>query len=462
MKIFDPFNKHIDDIDALDLAVLKTIQEGWYIEYKQEIPKSESIAKSVSAMANSYGGWVFYGIQEESKENSVAGAFLGLDIESIDSTLQKVRQAVAAAISPDCHYEIKVVHGPCEEIGLTESKCIICIAVPQSIEAPHVHSKGVIYRRVADGSEPVPETDRHMIEKMFQRSSKTIDSFTKWIERDPELSEEESDAPYLRLLIAPNLWQTPRKNFKPDIKNINIALNKIEGRGYGIPFDTIYSSATGVIARQCANNDPMRATLTWHFHSDMSSEILAPLQWAKGDAVHLLESFEKANNILPFLESLASRKIKKATVINLNILYSLIRGIIEAQREIFREAGWPNTFHIKTKLLNIWRTIPFIDCDFYTEHVEKYGIPVALTGDVISPPGSHPDTFNFIDKAEEGSSEEVEIMIQTMRCFVPIAEAFGIPMRHLLVEDLEANSGEEDYSSILLQLWNIGAKPVKT
>ncbi|URM26103.1 ATP-binding protein [Pseudomonas frederiksbergensis] len=461
MFSFSPFNKNFSDLDALDLASLKTVTEGWYIEYKQEVPKSESIAKSIAAMANSYGGWIFYGVKEESKENSVAGEFIGIDAELADASLQKIRQAVASAVNPDCHYEAKAIVGPCGEIGLDESKCVICIAVPQSIEAPHVHSKGVIYRRIADGSEPVAETDRHMIEKMFQRSTKTVESFKEWIDRDPEFSKGESETPYLRLMIAPNIWKVPRNDFSLNIDTIKSALNKTEGRVSSIPFDTIYSSATGIIARQCSTRDPTDASLTWQFYKDLSSEVLIPLHWTKGDTAYLLAELCKYEQGYNFVQLLESSKVESTTIVNLSILFNLLMGLVEAQREIFSQAGWPQTFYIKAKLLNVWRTIPFVDCEFYVNHLKGHGIPVSLTGDVISPPGFHPDTFFFVDDKEESPSDSLRIMLQTIWCFIPIAEAFGIPMIYLLQEQKKPSDIEREQESIWTQLSETGIRAAK-
>ncbi|MBP5064994.1 ATP-binding protein [Pseudomonas chlororaphis] len=461
MFSFSPFNKSFSDLDAPDLASLKTVTEGWYVEYKQEVPKSESIAKSIAAMANSYGGWIFYGVKEESKENSVAGEFIGIDKSLADASLQKIRQAVTSAINPDCHYEAKAIFGPCSEISLDGAKCIICIAVPQSIEAPHVHSRGVIYRRIADGSEPVAETDRHMIEKMFQRSTKTVESFKKWIKRDPEFSKGESEIPYLRLMISPNIWKMPRNEFGLNIDTIKNALNKTEGRVSSIPFDTFYTSATGIIARQCSTRDPTNAGLTWQFYRDLSSEVLIPLHWTKGSTTYLLAELYKYEQGQNFVQLLESSKIENTTVVNLSILYNLLMGLVEAQREIFSQVGWPQTFYIKAKLLNVWRIIPFIDCEFYVDYLKRHGIPVSLTSDVISPPGFHPDTFFFVDNKEEASSDSFRMMLQTIWCFIPIAEAFGIPVTYLLQEQKKPSDIEREKPSILTQLSDTGIRAAK-
>ena len=455
--MFDPFNKSPDDLNANDLLALKNVREGWYIEYKQEVPKSDSIAKSISAMANSYGGWVFYGIKEESKENSVAGEFPGVSISEADSSLQKIRQAVANALSPSCHFETFLLKGPCEEIGLTENKCIICVAIPQSIEAPHIHSKGVIYRRVADGSEPVAETDRYMIEKMFQRNEFLIKKFKDWIDDDFDLSDVESDAPFLRLLIAPNIWRAPRSQFKINIDTIMKTLNSHDGRRTGIPFDTIYSSTTGVIARQCTNNDPTSANLTWQFYEDLRSEVLIPLAWCRGDTNYIYNGLRKSKHVREFTDLLDATASKTITVVNLSMLHNLLAGIVESLRAILKEAQWPQSFYIKAKITNISRTIPFFDSNFFIEHLRKNGIPVSLTKSSIAPSGKHPESFDFIDSNTDTEDEHVQAMIQATRCFIPISEAFGLPFRHMLNESIK-NKSSNEHNALFEQLIETGIR----
>lgn len=458
MSHYTPFQKTLSSLVPSDLKALCSTAEGWYIEYKQEVPKSESIAKSIAAMANSYGGWIFYGIKEESKSNSVAGEFPGIDITEADAALQKIRQAVAGALSPDCHYEARAIDGPCTEIGLEEQKCIICISVPQSIEAPHVHSKGVIYRRIADGSEPVPETDRHMIDKMFQRSKDTIESFSTWIERKPELSEGESDYPFLRLLIAPNIWRMPRSNLEFNVDRIKKILNQVEGRRSSIPFDTVYSSSNGIVARQCSNSSPTVASLTWHIYPDLSGEILIPFSFASGSTVTIENHLRFHDHTDDFVKILENAKIDQAKVVDLSLLFSILMGIVEAQRELLKQAKWPLSFYNKAHLLNVWRTIPFMDCEFFIQRIEKHGIPICLTKESISPPGSHPNSFWFTNDKSGEATDHTNVVLQTIWTLIPIAEAFGIPLRHLLNEDSHADWDQPGFMNVLSQLEQTGIK----
>lgn len=58
-NMYSPFDKSIRDLEASDLAILKIVHEGWYVEYKSELVKAPALAKALSAFANTYGGWLF-------------------------------------------------------------------------------------------------------------------------------------------------------------------------------------------------------------------------------------------------------------------------------------------------------------------------------------------------------------------------------------------------------------------
>ena len=61
VNLFSPFDNQLESLSAPDLERLRDVAEGWYIEYKSEVSKAPDIAKSISALANTYGGWIFYG-----------------------------------------------------------------------------------------------------------------------------------------------------------------------------------------------------------------------------------------------------------------------------------------------------------------------------------------------------------------------------------------------------------------
>ncbi|MCK8655459.1 AlbA family DNA-binding domain-containing protein [Pseudomonas umsongensis] len=452
MQQFSPFKKTFTELTTKDLATLRSVTEGWHIEYKREISKPDAIAKSIAALANTYGGWIFYGVTEESKENSVAGDFPGTELASADADLQKIRQAVSAHLNPACHFDIKLLPGPCEEIGLLEGRCIICVTVPQSIEAPHVHKRGVIYRRVGDSSEPKEENDQYLIEKMFQRSNTKLKEFEAWISKDLELSEEERDVPYLRLLISPNLWGPPGAYSSPSVATVKTILNSRGERLSYMPFDSIYTSAQTIIARQCVGQDPRKLTLTWKIQSDLSGEVIIPLRSFIGDAEDVAHYFRNHQHISQFTAELQKYTSKEWRIVDLSMVYSILGGIISAQRELQSGAGLTMDFYIKAKAINSWRATPFLDIQLYMEQIERNSVPVNLTAECVSPPGTHPSTFWHIPDENPELSNTLAAAFQTGWAFMPIAGAFGIS-----IPDIFDHTKDED-QNIFGQLQEAGIR----
>jgi predicted HTH transcriptional regulator len=149
MHSFSPFQKPFDEISAADLAVLKTTVEGWCIEYKQSQSNTSTIAKSISAFANTYGGWLFYGVEEDKEGKRTAGAFPGVPLSEVPQYEEWMTQADALHMSPPAFFEHRVLCGPEPAIDLPADRAVIMIHVPAGNDAPYVHSSGRIYRRVS-------------------------------------------------------------------------------------------------------------------------------------------------------------------------------------------------------------------------------------------------------------------------------------------------------------------------
>ena len=100
MSQYSPFDKPITDLQPPDLAVLKSVSEGWYVDYKRDLIDARGMAKALSAFANTYGGWLFFGVSERSKDDPVADEFTGLSDRDVDVALQRLRQSAAGHLNP--------------------------------------------------------------------------------------------------------------------------------------------------------------------------------------------------------------------------------------------------------------------------------------------------------------------------------------------------------------------------
>jgi len=98
--------KNIEDIKAL---IDGGVEESTTLEYKRNFAKQnphwkEELAKDVSAMANSNGGTIIYGIKEkENKKGSPEGSSIPIDICPIPATEMKkdqLTQLLATIIQP--------------------------------------------------------------------------------------------------------------------------------------------------------------------------------------------------------------------------------------------------------------------------------------------------------------------------------------------------------------------------
>ena len=114
MAQYSPFDKPISDLQPSDLAALKCVSEGWYVDYKRDPIDAGSMAKALSAFANTYGGWLFLGIRERSKDNPVADEFSGLADRDVDVVQQRLRLAAAVHLTRHHIFE----RGPYEVLVL--------------------------------------------------------------------------------------------------------------------------------------------------------------------------------------------------------------------------------------------------------------------------------------------------------------------------------------------------------
>ena len=57
MQQYSPFDKPINDLQPTDLAKLKSVNEGWYVDYKRDLINAGAMAKAVSSftMSSSVG-----------------------------------------------------------------------------------------------------------------------------------------------------------------------------------------------------------------------------------------------------------------------------------------------------------------------------------------------------------------------------------------------------------------------
>ena len=433
MQTYSPFDKAIQNLQPPDLTVLKNVHEGWYVEYKRQVINAGALAKSLSAFANTYGGWLFLGVQEHSGGNAVADKFPGIPEEDVDGTLQSLRHSAADHLNPTPFFETTVLRGPCTESGLAEGRAIIAVEIPESRTAPHVHKDGRIYRRVADGSEPKPETDRFVLDQLWRRAEPLREMTRKWIERDPEFSQEEEKIPYVRVLLCVDPWRQHPAWLGAPLPEIRRILTTHGTVGIpSVPFDTVHTTAEGLIARQLEGNDPHNYVSTWRLRRDLSCDIVLSLPfYAPGGPDDLSIELDGYINAPGFIDILKEHRYPQPRIADLNFLMNMLIGVVSTYRRLLKLADAAGEFYFKARVLNAWRMVPFVDVATVLSEFKAHGLPMMMDETVTVPVGDDPDSFVLIDEPEIEETEYTEQLVsvtQATLMFMYIAEAFGLPI----------------------------------
>jgi len=199
--LYNPFNVQLTAITEQDISKLidKEVSEGWYIEYKREVPKLTSgkldnikISKSISSFANTKGGWIFWGITSDYKNIPIS--IDGVNLNDFRNFDDQISQIINSNISPTLIYHLK-------KIELANRNTVIVIQVEESPTPPYVTSQGVIYQR--ENNECKPIKDRYIIEKLNEKASLYYASIERFCNFDlPKTKgQAEWDQAYLELYL---------------------------------------------------------------------------------------------------------------------------------------------------------------------------------------------------------------------------------------------------------------------
>ena len=169
-------NKPFDEIDYDDIVKLveQRIPESLILDYKGDILqtgkllKASEFGKDVSAFANTFGGWIIYGIATDEKDEIKPlekDAIVG--IEDKPALKESIENKILSSTVPKPLYRIKKIAIP------DTDRCVILVYIPQSYNYVHmVSSKGEyrFYKRYEYSSIPM---DYYEIKNRFEAIGQT-------------------------------------------------------------------------------------------------------------------------------------------------------------------------------------------------------------------------------------------------------------------------------------------------
>ena len=425
---FTLFDKAFDDISVGDLDGLREVGEGWYVEYKSQLPNTRVLAKSLSSFANQYGGWLFLGVAE-TPDLLTAGSFPGIDNKKLPEALEVLRNAAKDLVRPQLTYQHRTLEGPMEEIGLGPNRSVVVVRVPEGANTPYIHNDGRIYIRIGDSSSPIPAKDKSTFDLLYRRGENKRAYLKELIERSPEVSKAEEQNSYLHLSILSDPYETLGHWYYGKYSEFCEIM-----RGTNIPFDNFFTGPDGFIARQIGVNQRRYRLFTWEFSRNCNSFVTIPIPTLPLQDFDLilpndLESIWDSYSIgEEFRTSIVSKGLEDSRILNLNILLPLVAAVIHRHRRIVGQARVRGPFYIKARIENVWRSIPFVDIVEYMKHVEKFDYPIVQASDMTVPSGTTLDSFVVSPELECVPSETSEINYRgPIDLWFEIMESLGIP-----------------------------------
>lgn len=413
---YSPFRCDLPDVVSEQLSGLRDVSEGWYVEYKSRPIAVKAFGKSLSSFANQYGGWIIVGIAADA-QTLKAAAFPGVRTADVPAALEALRNGAKDTVNPEVFYEVRVFDGPVDEIGLASDRSIIVARVPEGVNTPHVHLDGRIYRRVADSSDPRPESDRSLLDRLWNKGDRARRRLAQFVARKPTTSSIEENNPYLHLSLLSDPYGTRGHWYPGDFADFAALMKAVP-----LPFDNFFSQAGGFIARQVAGNNANLRLLTWEFSRDCSSFVTIPMN-GYSNSIPLMEYRHGQE----FSKEIEERELDGVRFLDLNILFGAVLAVATRHRVLAENAGVFGPFFVKAHLENVWRTVPFIDMPLFIAHVRECGIPVVQSTDILVPPGTDPVIFTILDNCTERPVPTNVWLTDAISVSIPIFQALGIP-----------------------------------
>ncbi len=158
-------------MNLLDFNDILEKGENTYVEFKRKVSSFEKIAKEVIAFANTKGGMILFGIDDD------------LKIYGIESEKEEI-----SLIEETCRFHCQPPIRPVIEIFHHKGKDIIIASIPESSEKPHF---------LFEGSEKLNKDSKVYI----RVNDKSVPASKEVIE---VLKNERPDAKAIKISIGPN------------------------------------------------------------------------------------------------------------------------------------------------------------------------------------------------------------------------------------------------------------------
>jgi hypothetical protein len=421
---FNPFTKDIGQpLTATDLDDLlsKQVAEGLYVEYKETFPANEKIGHSIASFANSYGGWYLVGIEAD-KVNNAPTAVCGFDLGQYPDPIAKVREIVKSRIDPVPAIEPQVIN-----LGLARS--VLVVRIPGYQEKPFVSSNGRIYRRQSDSSNPIFETDRYAIDKLYEEGREPSKDFEHFLS-DDDFSKSDYQG-WLKIFLAPS----PERIFADDIWTFdkadsflersrtprNIPIFGVQGITGNAPYTSCQPTHESLVFSQRPVLQPSSVSGALELFNDGRGKISSPLAFSPLPDDQEIKAFEseEVRTVFTALRQSGNVDANWLRFLDIGLMFASIGTHLSFYLEWLGDKDPISEFRVAIKLDGIRRAVPFFDSDDWGKHVHNYSLPIVDRERICIPSGRKRSLL-------WDSSPTADASLLEMLCFM-IGNALGLP-----------------------------------
>jgi hypothetical protein len=316
-------------------------------------------------------------------------------------------------------------------ISLQNGKKILMVVIPPGENTPYIHKDGRIYRRNASASDPVPETDRHVFDMLYERSEEYEKKLEEFRQIDYSFCEAETK-PHLAIFINTkpfNYFKLPDLSEEVKIKEIlekfsekYTIIGKIEEAEItlsgAIPFNTFNTYGTDSICiRQMLGSDLAFNGLTVEIDGYGNAKILIPLNKVNLDFENPTNEIEK--KYIDLFKKNHPESLQDIVIFldGINIFGAVV-GLIDRYSMFLISHGYKDDFEIKIRLINCWRTTLYFPSNNFLKHIENFDIPVCMKSEQYLP------EIPYQTKIEKIQGNP---LIEPLTVFSLISNALGLP-----------------------------------
>lgn len=167
--------------DVEDLITNK-VRENRHLDYKRQLPGGSDadkgkFLKDVGAFANSGGGDIIYGVEEELDEKGQStgspGSVVGIQGLSLDAEIRRLTSVVQSGLDPTVmpRVELKALE--------TSSGRVLLLRVPRSFTGPHMVRDGRFYARHDSQNLPMDATELRLAFAGSEAWIEKVEAFRK-------------------------------------------------------------------------------------------------------------------------------------------------------------------------------------------------------------------------------------------------------------------------------------------